>query len=152
MPSFVLGKNAKAYFNTTTVDSGNHLTVLDSATEADNIKDLTLNLEKGEADISTRGDGGWTTRAATLKDGTIDFQMRWETSDPFFTAVKNSFLNDTEIAFFALDGAKDVAGSQGLGGNFQVFTFTRNENLTEALMVDVSLRPSSEPDWVTSSS
>ena len=36
------------------------------ATEVKNVKDLTLNLESGDADVTTRATGGWRASAATI--------------------------------------------------------------------------------------
>ena len=38
------------------------------STEVKNVKDLTLNLESGEADVTTRATGGWRATAGTLKE------------------------------------------------------------------------------------
>jgi len=149
MPSFTLGKDAVAYFSSSLIsDMSSATTVLASATEVENIKDLTINLTKGESDITVRGDGGWTVRAPTLKDATISTQVKWLPGDTFFDACLDSFLNDTEFAFFALDDDKDVDGAQGPVGNWSVFNLTRNENLAEAIMADVELKVSSFPDWL----
>jgi hypothetical protein len=149
MTAFTLGKDCVAYFNSTLIDGGSntHTSILASATAINNIKDLTLNLTKGETDISTRGDSSWTTRAPTLKDATISTQIKWLPGDAFFEACLNSYLTDDEFAFYALDAARSVDGAQGPAGNWAVFNFTRNENLTEAVMVDVELKMSSYPDW-----
>ena len=50
--SVKLGMQAKLYRNTAT-----HETPLWD--EMTNVKDLTLNLEKGQADVTTRGNNGW---------------------------------------------------------------------------------------------
>jgi hypothetical protein len=34
-----------------------------------NVRDVTLNLETGEADVTTRANSGWKQTFATLKDG-----------------------------------------------------------------------------------
>src|SRR4051812_18972926 len=65
----------------------------------DNAKDVTLNMEKGNADISSRGGGSWKAVVGVLKDASVDFTLIWNTSDANFTAIKNAFL------------AADVAGS-----------------------------------------
>ena len=41
--------------------------------EVKNVKDLTLNLESGEADVTTRATGGWRASAATLKEASLEF-------------------------------------------------------------------------------
>ncbi|MBW1649018.1 MAG: hypothetical protein JRJ72_13120, partial [Deltaproteobacteria bacterium] len=50
--TFVLGMNAKIYQGSAGAD-------LLTVTEMSNVKDVTLNLEAGEADITTRGNQGW---------------------------------------------------------------------------------------------
>ena len=56
-------------------------------TELKNVKDVTLNLEAGEADVTTRGNGGWRANIATLKDASLEFEMVWDTADDDFTAI-----------------------------------------------------------------
>lgn len=34
-----------------------------------------LNLEKGEADVTTRANNGWRATKGTLKEGSIEFEM-----------------------------------------------------------------------------
>jgi hypothetical protein len=151
--NFVLGMNAKLYFNPndTLIQSGQDPDDV-VWNEADNVKDLTLNLETGEADITTRANNGFRATAATLKDGSIEFQMNWKPSGSFFSAIQDAWSNSKEIALMALDGDKGTSGKQGLASNFTVTNFTRNEPLEEAMTVDVTLKPSSETQWHTVSS
>ena len=58
-----------------------------------NVKDLTLNLETGEADVSTRANNGWRATVGTLKDASLEFEMVWDTADSDFGAVRDAFLN-----------------------------------------------------------
>src|SRR6185369_15541067 len=80
----------------------------------DNVTDVTLSLETGEADVSTRSSNGWKATLPTLKEATIDFESVWDTSDPGFAALSNAYFNNTPIALAVLDGSKDVVGIQGL--------------------------------------
>src|SRR6187431_2263177 len=95
--AFVLGLNAKLYRNTGTFGTP----VWDLIS---NVRDLRLNLEKGEADVTTRGGNGWEQVVATLKSATIEWGMLWDTADTDFTAIRTSFLSDTTIEFLVLDG------------------------------------------------
>lgn len=147
MSEFTLGKDCKLYFGTTAFTGSNASTVVSGANVVNNVKDLTVNMTKDEADITTRGDGGWKTRAATLKDLSISFQMKWLAGDAGFEAVRDSYLTDSEIPAIALTGAKDGATSEGPLGNMVVFSFTRSETLTDAVWVDVEMKPSSFPGW-----
>lgn len=119
--------------------------------EIGNVKDLTLNLETGEADITTRQNGGWKATIATLKEGSIEFESVWDTSDGGFAALKDAFLNNTSIALAILDGSKDVVGSEGLWADFSVTNLTREEPLAEAILAKVTLKPTYSavpPAWV----
>ena len=142
--NFTLGMNCKLYYDATplasTPDTG-------TWSEIDNAKDVTLNLETGEADITTRGNNGWRATAATLKDGSIEFEMLWKPGDAAFDALQAAWAGSTEIAIAAMDGAIATADNQGLAGNFTVTNFSRNEPLEEAVTVNVTLKPSSYTTW-----
>jgi hypothetical protein len=150
MPSpFILGKDCKAYYSATPLTSTTYATPLSASIEITDIRDLDLNLSTDTTDISVRGGGGWKQSAVTLKDATISFNMKWLPADTAFSAILTAWLNNVEIAFFALDGVKTAAsGSQGPAGNWMVKSFKRNEKLTEAVSVDVELVPSSFNGWV----
>ncbi len=53
-----------------------------------NTKDVTLSLETGEADVTTRANNGWRATVATLKEATVEFEMVWDTADAGFTRQK----------------------------------------------------------------
>lgn len=137
---FVLGMNCKAYYGPAGSSANSIM---------NNIKDVTLNLSTGESDVTTRGNQGWRAMAATLKEGSVEFKMVWDTADAGFIAVKNAWFNATAIAFQFLD---DVIGSgSGLDADFTITNFTRNEPLEEAVTVDVTAKPTYStraPTWV----
>lgn len=144
-----LGLEGITYLNTGTYPSP----VL---VEVQNIKDLTLSLEKGTADVTTRGSATWRQMIGAIKDATIDFQMVWNTSDSNFTAIQTAFLGTTvatqSLEFFFMSCDIVDADSQGLRTTCMVEKFTKNEPLEEAQTVDVSLRPTIStypPQWVT---
>jgi len=144
--AFKLGMHAKMYYASTPIADGSGASSA-SWTEQTNVKDLTLNLETGEADATTRGNNGWRATLATLKEGSMEFEMVWDTDDAGFTAIKDAWLNSTEIALAAMDGDIDTGGSQGLASNFTVTNFSRNEPLEEAITVNVTVKPSSQTEW-----
>lgn len=149
----VLGLNAKIYRHTVPprVTWGSPGPAPSDLTELSNVKDVTINLEKGEADVTTRGGDGWRQTAGTLKDGTVEFEMVWDTADAGFTAIKDAFFDGTDIAMAVLDGDKATVGIQGLWADFQITNFTRAEPLEEALTVSVTAKParsSVAPEWV----
>ena len=120
-------------------------------TEVANVKDVTLNLEKGEADVTTRANGGWRATVGTLKDASVEFQMVWDTEDANFTAIQQAFFGNTPIEFAVMDGDIHDPSSEGLRATFDIFNFTRNEALEEAILVDVTIKPTyaaSAPQWI----
>lgn len=120
-------------------------------TEITNCRDVTLNLEKNEADVTTRGSNSWRAMVGVLKDGSVDFQMIWDTEDTAFTAIKDAFFNNTVIDIAVMSGPIDDAESEGLRAEMSVINFTRNEPLEEAATVDVTVRPTysaNPPLWI----
>jgi hypothetical protein len=134
--------DAKTYYHAT---GG---TALASLTELTNIKDLTLSLEAGEADVTTRANSGWKATGATLKEASVEFEMVWLPSDAGFAAIRDAFLNSTVIALAVLDDDRDTVGSEGLRGDFSVTGFSRNEALEEAITVSVTLKLAVFTEWV----
>ncbi|HPM23983.1 MAG TPA: phage tail tube protein [Phycisphaerae bacterium] len=135
MPNFVLGMNAKLYHGT----AGNP-----ASTELTNVRNVTLNLEAGEADVTTRANLGWRATAPTLRECSVDFEMVWDPADAGFTAIKNAFLTNGLIALKVLD----QANGQGPDGDFSITSFTRSEELEEALTVSVTAKLAVFRSWV----
>ena len=136
--SIRLGMQAKLYYGAAGTSATSELT---------NVKDVTLNLETGEADVSVRASEGWRATVATLKNGSVEFTMIWNTEDEGFTAIKNAYFNNTAIALAVLDGE----GGSGLDADFSVTNFTRNEPLEEAITVNMTVKPTyvtRAPTWV----
>ena len=139
-----IGLEAKLYRNTGTYESP-------SWAEMTNVRDLTLNVEKGEADVTTRG-ATWRLTRATLKDAGVEFEMLWDTADAAFTAIQQAFFNGTSLELAIMDGDVAAAGSQGLRATFEVMNFSRSEPLEEAMTVSVTVKPTSAdnaPEWLT---
>lgn len=133
----VLAEKAKLYRNT-----GTH--AAPTWNEIANVKDLTLAMEKDETDVTTRASGGWKEFVDGLIDGSVEFSMLWDPADADFSALQTAFFAKTPIEFAVMDGiitGAGATGNQGLRAYMMVKGFTRNENLGEALMVDVSIRP-----------
>lgn len=141
-----LGMEAKLYYKVGGVGGAG------SWAELTNVKDVTLNLEAGEADVTTRGNAGWRATVATLRDGSIEFEMVWDTADAGFSAIKDAYFDNDKIGFAVMDGDIATAGSQGLQADFSITNFSRKEALEEAIMVSVTAKPTystTAPEWVT---
>ena len=135
MAEFVLGMNAKLYYGA----AGGS-----ASTEMGNVKDVTLTLEAGEADITTRANQGWRATAPTLRECSVEFEMVWNPSDAGFTAIKTAFLAAGMVALKILD----QEGGQGPDGDFSITSFSRNEALEEAVTVSVTAKLAVFRSWV----
>ncbi len=144
--SVKLGLDAKLYYCVAGIGGTPTWTLLG------NVKNVTLNLQKGEADVTTRANNGWKATAATLKEGSIEFEMVWDPSDTGFTAIKDAYFNNTLIGMAAMDGAVATTGSQGLWADCAITDFTRDEPLEDAISVKVTAKPTysaNAPIWKT---
>jgi len=115
------------------------------------VRDVTLNLEAGEADVTTRGNAGWRATLATLKDGSIEFEAVWDNEDDGFTALQQAYFGNQTIEIAAMDGDITAPGSEGLRATMSVTNFSRNEPLEEAITANVTVKPAysaNAPEWM----
>ncbi|MCX7424080.1 MAG: phage tail tube protein [Planctomycetia bacterium] len=118
-----------------------------AATLLENVKDAKFNLEKSEADVTTRRSNGWEQTVGVLKKGSVEFDMIWDTDDAAFAYFLNAWLNDQAVAMKILDGV----GGHGLDADFSVINIGRDETLTEAVKASVTVKPTYStrtPAWV----
>ena len=100
--------------------------------------------------MTTRGNAGWRATVATLKDGSIEFEMVWDPAHDDFAASRDTFLNRYGVEFAVMDGAMNVPGSQGLRATCMVTNFSRNESLEEAFPLSVTVKQTfsvNPPSW-----
>ncbi len=116
-----------------------------AATEVKNVKDLTLNLESGEADVTTRATKGWKASVATLKEASLEFGILYDTEDADFAAFQAAYFGNTPIALFVTDG-----NGSGLDADWSITGFSMEQNLEEAVTVSVTAKPTAStraPVW-----
>jgi hypothetical protein len=116
------------------------------ATEVKNVKDLTLNLESGEADVTTRATKGWRASVATLKEASLEFGILYDTEDADFQAFQEAYFGNTPLSLFVTDGA-----GGGLDADWSITGFSIEQPLEEALSVSVTAKPTAStraPAWV----
>lgn len=145
MADFLLGMNAKIYQGAAAADPS----TLDPSTltEMGNVKDVTLSLEAGEADITTRANSGWRATAPTLRECSCEFEMVWKPGDAGFEAIKSAFLSAGTVALAVLTGAHNESGAEGPVGNWSITNFSRSEALEEAVTVSVTAKLAAFGQW-----
>lgn len=145
MANAIIGLDCKLYYNAGSYDTPDWVEVTIA-------RDVTLSRTKGEADVSNRG-SRFKKRKATLIDAGVTTEFVWDTENTQFQAFQEAFDNDTPIECLVLDGDVEVAGSQGLRANMDVFKFDRSEPLEGAVMASIELKPTydtaNEPAWFT---
>ncbi|MBE3133282.1 MAG: hypothetical protein IMZ55_07395 [Acidobacteria bacterium] len=141
MPDYVLGLNAKLYYGTAGAALG-------ALAELTNVRDVSLSLEKGEADVTTRANSGWRATAGTLKSATLDFQMVHKPGDAGFEAIRTAFLANTTLEVAALTGERATSNTEGPQASWSITNFSRNEGLEEAITYDVTLKMATYTTWV----
>lgn len=144
MPEFRLGLDCKAYRNT-----GTYATP--TWDELTNTKEVTLNLDKSESDVTTRGNAGWRAVAAALKDGSIDLSIQLNPdSHADLTAFIDAYFNNTQVECAFMDGDITTTGSEGLRASFEVMSASRAEPLEEGVVWTFTLKPglaANAPEW-----
>ena len=116
--------------------------------EVTNVKDVSLSLESGEADVTTRKAKGWKLSVATLKEASLEITILYDTEDEDFIAFKEAYFTNTPISLFVTDGDTTA---HGLDADFSVTGFTVDQPLEEAVTVKVTAKPTASdraPVWV----
>ena len=110
-------------------------------TQMGNAKDVTINLEKGDADVTTRDNNGWRASVGTLKDGGIEFDALWLSKHLGFRRIKRAYFRGTPIEIAAMDGDISKPGVEGLRATVAVMNLSRAEPLEEGISASVSMKP-----------
>ena len=116
--------------------------------EVTNVKDVSLSLESGEADVTTRKAKGWKLSVATLKEASLEITILYYTEYEDFIAFKEAYFSNTPISLFVTDGDTTA---HGLDADFSVTGFTVDQPLEEAVTVKVTAKPTASdraPVWV----
>lgn len=145
--AIVLGLNAKIFYK---------LQGAASFAELSNVRNVTLNLETAEADVTTRANNGWSATEATLKNASVEWEMIYDTEDAGFGAVQEAFFGDSNnpggktIELKVLDGGTESTGA-GLHATMRITNFSITQSLEEAVTVSVSAKPAynatNPPQW-----
>ena len=118
--------------------------------EIDEVRDAKLNMSVIEGDDTDRSTGYVLTDAG-LFEASVDFQLRNDTSQTTYQAIRAAFTGRTTIAIAVLDGTYLEAASEGVWADWIVTKFERPEGLREKTHIDVTIKPartSVAPEWV----
>ncbi len=140
-----LGYECKLYYGTalgagdTAVDGG--------YTELTAAKDVSAPLDKAEADMTTRANNGWKSTRGGLKDGSLEFELKWDSDDAGVTFIRQAFMNNTKVLLAIMDGAITTNDNEGFVANFEIMSFPVNQPLEEGVMVALTAKPRDHQEW-----
>lgn len=140
-----LGLEGKLYRNVGTYGSP-------SWTEIVNVTDVTTNLTKAMADITTRANNGWRSQRGTLKEGEVTFEM-FADGGADFRFFMDAYQANEVVELLALDGPESTPGNEGLRATFDVADMSRTEALEEGIKYSVKLvvtTGENAPEWYIS--
>lgn len=112
-----------------------------------NVRDVTLNLERGEADISTRC-SDIELVVSTMQKISLEFEMIWDEDDADFANVLSHYTANTVIYLQCLSSDD----GSGVAGPWVITKLNRKEGLRDAVIAEVAVKPTQDgttyPDWV----
>ena len=133
----LLGRDCKLYMNT-----GSYGTPVWNP--IDNVKDLALNLPRGEHDSSTRGSGEYDEVLRTNIKAAVEFDIPWDLDDTDFTALLAAFLpGGADKEYLVMLGDVTVPGTQGLRATMTILKFDLPQKREAGVDVPVSMKPAS---------
>lgn len=100
---------------------------------AANVRDVTINVSAKEADVTTRGAGGWRQTLATLREARLEMTILDIPGDPVYAALKTAFYASGADRLVTLSAG-------GVSGKWSVLGFDRKEPLDGAVTIAVTLK------------
>jgi len=114
-------------------------------------REVTLSLERAEAEITTRGNAGFRATAVALKDASVEAELAYAPPDDDVDALIAAMTGGTSLDLLVADG--DGIGAQGLRADWTVQRLERGEPLEDAQRLRITLKTDSQthaPQWYTS--
>lgn len=94
---------------------------------------------KGKAELNSRMTR-FKPKRPTLREVGLDFGYRYiRSTDAVFTALRGSFLTDTPLVFWVLDGLVADTGTQGWAFPGQVFDFPIDQQLEDGMVLNLGI-------------
>ena len=121
-------------------------------TEIKIVRDMTVTISKGEADVSSRGGGGWKAVVGTMKELVIDFEIVYDPEVAAVAALLDAFLNGTALGLAAMNGDIETAGTQGMWADCAILKFDEKEPLEGAVTIGITAKSTysaNPPQWKT---
>ena len=110
-------------------------------TEVTLLSDVTVSPTWEEADASAR-ESRIKQVVKTMLALEVTGRMKKKIGDAAYLAFMNAMLSDGTLDLLVLDGDKAVEGNDGWRCDWQVFNANEDQSMSNALYIDVTLKPS----------
>lgn len=134
-----VGYAHKLYYNSASYDTPTWV-------EIPLAKDVKIVLAADEADVSTRGGGGWKAFKQGLKEMSFEFAALRDTTSAVWGVLQARFFSGADIDLWATDVAYTEVEAQGPRAVCNLFKFDENESLSEGVANDVVAKPTYSDD------
>jgi len=113
-----------------------------------NVRDVTLTLSTVDADTTSRMSTLFESSKVLLLNAVLTFDMLVDEDDTdlAIAAIQTAWYTKAAMSFHA----KNKNGGEGLLGNFNITSFTRNEPLRDVMTYSIEAKPNNElaePTW-----
>lgn len=138
--------------------SGSHATPV--WVEVARAVDVSVNMGKGEADVSSRASGGFRKTRGTLKEWEFTFGYRYKkkgkgAADSVFANLKTHYMNGDPVELAAMDGDINAANAAGPRAMCELFSKNHSAALEAGHDVEFTAKPTDfeeggneiAPDW-----
>jgi hypothetical protein len=132
MPA-ILGLNCKAYRNSAAAGA------TPVWVEATSVTSVDISNTLATADVTRRGNNGYRAQVGTLAEGSISFDLMYDTADTFFSTIDVAFRGRTTIDMFFANGPVATTGTRGFRAAFAVTDFSESQQLEDAVRFSVTL-------------
>jgi hypothetical protein len=108
--------------------------------EVANIRDMSIDDARAEADLSARGDDISVFLAGKRTVG-VQLEMVYDDTDTGYDALRDAYEGNTVIELWIADGPAATTGSTGPRGWWIVSSLSRAIPFEDGMMATVTLRP-----------
>ena len=112
----------------------------EAATSLTDIVEDSLDIAGVETEVTVKG-VAVKQYAVVCHDMPVTFTLLWDGANAGHAAVRTAFEGKSLISLLFLEGAKNVAGHKGVGGDFTVTGFTRSAPIDGRITYQVTAKP-----------
>lgn len=130
----IMGFNGKAFYNSGTYGSPTWVAL-------NNVGSIKVTDEMNESQLQLRSQGGFEVTVPGLRKVGFEFDSVYDPADTAQSALRTKYTGRTKTDFLFLDGDSETTGSFGTRVLAIITKFPRQEEINDAMMVNVAIKP-----------